>query len=359
MDVDFSEISYLVNPSSLTLHADHQQFLLSLIGLTVIDIHGENNNEWRVISTLLQGNQASGLIAIHRWLTTGNRLPRPKTNIRIIISSVEAATYQHLFHHRYLPGGIDLNRCFNEKSIRGGIDGKNKNINGYIQRAKLIENAIREVNPTAIIDLHNTSGNGPAFAVSTLINPNVLSITSYFCDTLILSNISIGAMMELNFSCPVVTIECGGSFDDQAHDVAYNGIKKITLCDGHFTLPQDKAVQILYKPLRLVIKAERKLSFSKRDEGYSGVTLRQNIEQFNYGGCCEGLLLGWLDDKGLENLEMLNDQGVNVIEQYFKMVDNKLLCATNLKVFMASNQSHIVRSDCLFYVVNSVNNYLS
>jgi succinylglutamate desuccinylase len=100
--------------------------LLSLIGPTVIDIHGEKNNEWRVISTLLQGNEASGLIAIHRWLTTGNKSPRPKTNIHIIISSVEAATYQHLFHHRYLPEGIDLNRCFNEKSIRGGIDGKIK-----------------------------------------------------------------------------------------------------------------------------------------------------------------------------------------------------------------------------------------
>jgi hypothetical protein len=169
----------------------------------------------------------------------------------------------------------------------------------------------------------------------------VLSITSYFCDTLILSDISIGTMMELNFSCPIVTIECGGGGDDPAHDVTYNGIKKFTLCDDHCTLPQDKAVQILYKPVRLVIKAERKLSFSKHDEGYSGVTLRQNIEQFNYGGCCEGLLLGWFDDKGLENLEMLNDQGVNVIEQYFKMVDNKLLCATNFKMFMASNQSHI------------------
>ncbi|MFQ3193522.1 MAG: hypothetical protein ACI9N3_000334 [Colwellia sp.] len=313
MGVDFIEISYLANPSSLTLHADHQQFLLSLIGLTVIDIHGENNNEWRVISTLLQGNEPSGLIAVNGWLTKGNRLPRPKTNIRIIISSVEAATYQHLFHHRYLPEGIDLNRCFNEKSIRSSIDGKNKNIDGYIQQAKSIENTIREVTPTAIIDLHNTSGNGPAFAVSTLINPNVLSITSYFCDTLILSDISISAMMELDFSCPIVTIECGGG-DDQAHDVAYNGIKKLTLCDGHCTLPQDKAVQILYKPVRLVIKAERKLSFRKRDEGYSGVTLRQNIEQFIYGGYCEGLLLGWLDDQGLENLEMLNDQGVNVIE---------------------------------------------
>jgi hypothetical protein len=81
----------------------------------------------------------------YRWLTKGNRLPRPKTNIRIIISSFEAATYQHLFHHRYLPEGIDLNHCFNEESIRSGIDGKNKNIDGYIQRAKLIENAIRVV----------------------------------------------------------------------------------------------------------------------------------------------------------------------------------------------------------------------
>ena len=110
--------------------------------------------------------------------------------------------------------------------------------------------------------------------------------------------------------------------------------------------------------MRLVIKDQRKLSFSEHDESYSGVTLRKNIEQFNYGGCCEGLLLGWLDDNGLENLEMLNDQGVNVIENYFRVDDNKLVCATSIKIFMASNQSDIVRSDCLFYVVNNVNNHL-
>jgi hypothetical protein len=358
MDIDFSEVNYLVNPCSRTLHADYQQFLLSLIGLTVIDISGDNTDEWRVISTLLHGDEPSGLIALHRWLTNESTLPRPKTNIRIIIASVEAATYQHLFRHRYLPDGIDLNRCFNESSIKNSDEASNQNIDGYIQRAKLIEMAIREVNPKAIIDLHNTSGNGPAFAVSTLINSDVLSLASYFCDTLILSDISLGAMMELSFSCPVVTIECGGSNDDQAHDVAYNGIKKFTDYDSHCALPQDKAVQILYKPLRLVIKADRKLSFSEHDEGYSGVTLRKNIEQFNYGGCCDGLLLGWLDDKGLENLELLNDQGTDVIESYFKKVDNKLICAAHLKIFMASNQCNIARTDCLFYVVNNVNNYL-
>ena len=90
----------------------------------------------------------------------------------------------------------------------------------------------------------------------------------------------------------------------------------------------------------------------------SSATLVKNIEQFNYGGCCDGLLLGWLDDKGLGNLELLNDQGTNVIESYFKKVDNKLVCAAHLKIFMASNQCNVARTDCLFYVVNNVNNYL-
>lgn len=356
MDIDFSEINYLVDPCSLTLHADYQQFLLSLIGLTVIDISGENSDECRIISILLHGDEPSGLIAVHRWLTSENTLPKPKTNIRIIISSVEAATYQHLFSHRFLPNGVDINRCFNKSMLK--LDENNNNIKGYVERAQLIEQAIREVNPTAIIDLHNTSGNGPAFAVSTIINPNVLSLASYFCNTLILSDISIGAMMELDFSCPVVTIECGGRHDDQAHEVAFAGIQQFAQCDSNCVLPQDKAVQILYKPLRLLIKSDRKLSFSAHDEGYSGVTIRDNIEQFNYGGCCEGLLLGWVDDDGLDNLQLIDDQGNNVIQHYFTIVDNKLVCKTNLKIFMASNQENIVRSDCLFYVVNNANNYL-
>ena len=357
MNIDFSEINYLVDPDSRTLHADYQQFLLSLTGLTVIDIKAKNSYEWRVISTLLHGDEPSGLIAIHRWLSGENTLPEPKTNIRIIISSVEAATFQHLFHHRYLPDGVDLNRCFNEKNIKACVDIHNKDIDGYIHRAKLITQAIKAVKPKAIIDLHNTTGNGPAFAVSPLINPNVLSITSYFCDTLILSDIQIGALMEVDFPCPVITIECGGRMDEQSHDVAYNGIKKFVQCDSQCALPQDKNVKILYKPLQLSLKLGCKLSFSRHDEGNSGVTLRDNIEQFNYGGCCEGVLLGWLDDKGLDNLEMLNDQGVNVIENYFKTDENKLLCATSVKIFMASNQRNLVSTDCLFYVVNNVNNY--
>ncbi|MEY8214075.1 MAG: hypothetical protein RPR97_06265, partial [Colwellia sp.] len=89
MEIDFSEINYLQNPLWQDLHADYEQFLLSMTGPTVIDITGKNKNKCRVINTLLQGNEPSGLIAIHRWLTTRDEKLLPKTNLRFIICSVE------------------------------------------------------------------------------------------------------------------------------------------------------------------------------------------------------------------------------------------------------------------------------
>ena len=132
MNIDFSDIEYLKNPNGITLKADFKQFLLSLDVPTVIDISGKDQNRCRVIVTLLHGNEPSGLIAIHRWLTSHKELPTPETNIRFIICSVEAANATPLLSHRILEGGIDINRCF-------GSD----NNKGYYQRAKIIEKIIQ------------------------------------------------------------------------------------------------------------------------------------------------------------------------------------------------------------------------
>ena len=59
MDIDFSEINYLQDPAWQDLHADYEQFLLSMTGPTVIDITGIHTEMYRVITTLLQGNRCS------------------------------------------------------------------------------------------------------------------------------------------------------------------------------------------------------------------------------------------------------------------------------------------------------------
>lgn len=341
MNIDFSDIEYLKNPNGITLKADFKQFLLSLDVPTVIDISGKDQNRCRVIVTLLHGNEPSGLIAIHRWLTSHKELPTPETNIRFIICSVEAANATPLLSHRFLEGGIDINRCF-------GSD----NNKGYYQRAKIIEKTIQEVRPEAVIDLHNTSGSGPAFAVSSLLSTRGLSLTSFFCDAIILSGLELGALMEQDFNCPTITVECGGANDEQAHEVAYEGIEQIARCPSIDNFQQKKSVEIVYKPLRLELKQGKSLFYSTHNEGNDGVTLLAKIEQFNFGGAHKGQMLGWLDENGLDNLQLINESHEDVISEYFTVRDNQLVCATNLRIFMATPSYKIAKNDCLFYVVN-------
>ncbi|TPH15835.1 succinylglutamate desuccinylase/aspartoacylase domain-containing protein [Litorilituus lipolyticus] len=352
MDIDFSEIIYLKDPQWQELHADYVQFLLSMTGPTVIDVTGKDTSKSRVFITLMQGDEPSGLIAMHRWLTTRDEDELPQTNIRFIICSVEAAAEHPLFSTRYTEGGMDINRCFGKACDTECHTELQK---GYCQRAGLIENAIREVNPEMIIDLHNSSSPGPTFGVSSVITTDTLSLASFFCQTLILSDLHIGSIMEQEFDCPFITVECGGRKDEQAHEVAYAGINHVTHCENIGYIHQEKSVDVIYRPLRLQLKTNIKLSYAAHDEGYRGVTLKENIEFFNYGSAHQDEMLGWVDCNGLDNLQLLNKSGEDVINDYFYTRDNQLVCRHNLKLFKATTDVNRAKNDCLFYVVKLTN----
>jgi hypothetical protein len=328
------------------LKADYIQFLMSLTGPTVIDITGSDESKHRVFTTLLHGNEPSGLIAMHRWLTANDELPVPITNVRFIICSVEAANIAPLFSRRHLDGGKDINRCFSDN---------NTGDCGFCKRALLIEQAIKEVDPEVLVDLHNCAGSGPAFAVAPLITPEVLSVTSYFCQTIILSGLQLGTLMERKFDCPMITVECGGSNDEQSHHVAYQGLKQLTLNEQSKNFHQSRSVDIIYKPLRLELKPHTSLSYGNHDEGFTGVCIKSNIEQLNYGISRKDQMLAWVDDKGLDNFNLINEHGENVISDFFSCRKNVLTCAVDLRIFMATSNESIALNDCLFYVVKLSN----
>lgn len=353
MEIDFSEINYLQDPSWQDLHADYEQFLLSMTGPTVIDITGLDTQKCRVIITLLQGSEPSGLIALHRWATTRDVKKLPSTNLRFIICSVEAACIKPLFSKRFIDGGKDINRCF------GNLDfdkGQREKHSGSYERAQLIEKTIKEVNPEMVIDLHNAPSPGPTFAISPIITTETLSLASFFCQTLIISDLQLGSLMEQDFSCPFITIECGGRVDEQAHEVAYAGICHIANYEDIHYIQQEKNVEIIYLPLRLQIKEGVNLSYAEHDEGYGGITLKKNVDYFNFGGANQDEMIGWIDGNGLENLQLLNKHGGNVINEYFYTRENQLVCKQNLRLFKATTDKQIALNDCLFYVVKQVNN---
>ncbi len=358
MEIDFSEINYLQNPTVIELHAGYEQFLLSMSGPTVIDVTGININKCRVINTLLQGNEPSGLIALHRWLTTRDINKPPQTNLRFIICSVEAASKSPLFSRRFIQGHYDMNRCFGQlESVQDDSNTNlDKNYLGCIQRAKLINNAIREVNPEMVVDLHNAASPSPTFSISSVITTETLSLASFFCQTLILSDLRLGSLMEQNFACPFITIECGYSLDEQAHEAAFAGINHIANCENIGYIHQEKNVEVIYRPLRLQTKEKVNLSYAEHDEGYSGVTLKSNIEYLNFGGAHQDEMIGWIDGNGIRNLQLFNKHGNDVIDDYFYARDNQLVCRQNCRIFKATVNKQVALNDCLFYVVKNTNN---
>ena len=351
MSIDFSEINYLSDPTFQVLHADYEQFLMSLSGPTIIDITGINENKTRVITTLLQGDEPSGLIAIHRWLTERDIKQKPETNLRFIICSVEAAAKRPLFSHKFLEGGRDINRCFNSNNT---LEKPIAKVACCSHRALLIEQAIREVEPDVIIDLHNASSPSPAFSVSSMITTETLSLASFFCQSLILSDLKIGALMELSFPCPFITVECGYALDAQAHEIAFNGIVNIANSVNIGYTHQEKKVDVIYRPLRLRLKEDVKLSFAKYDEGNRGITLKNNIEYYNFGGIHQDEMIGWIDNKELKSLLLIDKEGENIVDEYFYVRDNQLVCKHNYKLFKATTNTKSAMNDCLFYVVKTM-----
>ncbi len=353
MDIDFSEINYITDPTWQELSADYEQFLLALIGPTVIDLSGKDSSRCRVFLTLMQGDEPSGLIAIHRYLTENSEQNnKPETNIRFIICSVEAAVKKPLFSTRYTDGGMDINRCFGKNC---SIECVGEIQRGYCQRASLIEQAIRDVNPEMVIDLHNASSPAPTFAVCSTVTTDTLSLASLFCQTLILSDLHIGSIMEQDFNCPFITIECGGCHDEQSHEVAFAGIHQVGLCKAIGYIHQEQPVEVIYRPLRLLLKPGVDLSFAQHDEGYSGVTLKDNIECFNFGSVHQDEMLGWTDGQGLNNLQLTDKNGDNVLSEYFYTRENQLVCRHNIKLFKATTNKNIAKNDCLFYLVKVTN----
>jgi len=350
MEIDFSEINYLQNPTWKELHADYEQFLLSMSGPTVIDVTGVNTHKCRVFISLLQGNEPSGFIALHRWLITKNVNDLPQTNLRFIICSVEAASKKPFFSRATISDCQDISRSFG-KPEHQLINQDNSNT-----RAQLIKKAIREVKPEAVIDLHNTIGPSPAFAISCRVTVEALSLTSFFCHTLVLSDVNSASLMGQDFSCSFVTIECGGRFDEQAHEIAFAGISHIANSKSIDYTHQKSNVEVIYRPLRLRLKGNTELSYADHDEGNKGITLKSNIEYLNFGGAQKNELIGWLDGDGINNVQLLDKEGNNVIDSYFYSRDNQLVCRKKLHIFKATSSKQAALNDCLFYVAKNTNN---
>lgn len=318
-------------------------FLKLLDQPTAITVTGRQPERHRIICTLLHGNEPSGAKAIHRWLSEWQlaRIRPPKTNITFLLPNIEASLLEPVFNHRQFPNRRDLNRCFS---------GPTDDAEG--QLAANLLSYIHSAAPEAIIDLHNTSGSGPAFAVGTVLDHKHKALASYFTERLVYTNLKLGALMELGeHFTPTITIECGGAQDEAAHIIAYEGIQRFMCANDIFSgLNDHLPIQVYKHPMRLKLREHCTIAFGTLSENPADLTLRNQAESLNYGPTAKGTTLGWLGKKGLSALLVEAEEGTQTLDNFFEMTsDGKLITRINLQLFMVTPREDIAQSDCICY----------
>ncbi len=317
------------------------EFLHALGGPTAFVQRGRHGAPRRVLATLIHGDEPSGICALWKWLQSG---AVPYSDTLFIVGNVEAATAAPGFAWRHLDDERDLNRCF-----RPPFAGRQ----GTLCRAML--DVIAEFDPACLIDVHNTSGVGPAFGVTPEHSAQHESLMTGFSEKLIVSDIRLGALMEAATEiCPSITVECGGAIDTYADNVAEQGFEFfLNAADPLRTGDRDVPMELLHYPVRVELKPRRTIGYGHVPDG-ADVVLVHDVERFNFGVVSPDHHLGWLGDDGVQALTAMSADGRDVIADVLtRDIGGALRPARELKLFMVTTKAQAAREDCLFYAIRA------
>lgn len=335
-----SFFTYWKDPDPQEIGENVFEFLANLPGPTHIHISGRDSSRCRFATTLLHGNEPSGLHAVYNIV---KQSVKAAVDIHFLIPSVDAAKQAPGFIYRMLPHQKDLNRCFQKPY--GDTD--------QDRLAQEMLHIMKSHRPECVIDIHNTSGSSPSFGVTTFMDAKHEALVSLFTHRMIVTDIELGALMEISESMmPTVTIECGGAQDEESHQLATEGLQRYIKSEdvlkiGH----RDMSLELFHNPLRLELKSESAIAYGDHCLLQDGVTLLPDVENYNFGYVDQSTRLGFVSGKLNDNLVVQNPKGEQAASKYFEIRGGALYPAGRLKLFMVTTNPEIARKDCLFYLV--------
>jgi gamma-glutamyl:cysteine ligase YbdK (ATP-grasp superfamily) len=332
-------IRVLEGPEPDEIPAGIEDFLRWLGGPTLIRVAGRDRSRTRAVSTLIHGNEPSGVRAVHAWLRAGNP---PAVDTVFFIGAVAAALAPPGFDHRQLPGAADLNRRF-----RQPFEGREGEIASEALRL------LRGVQPEALVDLHNNSGHSPPYGVGPRAGAEELELVACFAGRFVHSRLRLGALVEATQAdFPSVTIECGCSGDPEADAVARAGLEQY-LGVPRFGGREERetAVEILADPVRVRLRPGVRLAFGQQRDAEADLTMLAEIDRRNFRPMPAGESIGWLGERSDWPIEALDADGHDVSHELFEARDGMLRSRREGIPLMMTTDSRIALSDCLFYLV--------
>jgi hypothetical protein len=318
--------------------ADDLTFLRSLGGPALIRLAGRDSSRTRVVSTLLHGNEPSGLRAIQRFLRSSEI---PATDVLFFIGAVGTAITEPEFSHRALPERRDANRVWTAPWDTPEGQVANQALDHF-----------RAADPECLVDLHNNTGHNPAYGVAFQVGPAELYLVSLFADRVVHTPLELRSLMEATVhDFPSITIECGRAGDPAADEAAWRGLDRLLAIDRlDFTQPHDP-VLILGAPVRVCLEAGIALAFADAPDPSVPLTISRDIDRHNFEWLEAGSPIGWLEAGPDWPLRAIAGAGDECSRTLFEVDKGVLRTRREFIPIMMTTNREIAQSDCLFYAV--------
>ena len=317
------------------LETDSCALTTVLPGPTLIDIPGEIS-EPLFVSTLLHGNELSGLQAVQRLLSRYRHVPLPR-RLLLFIGNVSAAAVGV----RTLETQCDFNRVW---------PGAPRPNSPEKQLMKQVFDYAAAAGPVASIDFHNTTGQNPPHSTVNRIDSEFLGLARRFSSTIIHFDKPIGvqqqAMAQL---CPAVTIECGKT-GDPAGAVRAERYLETCLVDPPLAEPDLSEIRILRTTAIARVPAGLTFSF---DGTEADIRFRSDIECLNFIDLKPGTHFGQTSaGVGLElEFETYFEPGIT---DYFDYAGGLIRLRRAATPAMLTCDVRAVELDCLCYLMHQV-----
>lgn len=320
------------------LPADALAFLRLLSGPSLLRLAGRDRTRCRVATTLLHGNEPSGLRAVLRYLRAGHV---PAVDALFFIGAVRTALADPAFDHRALPGDRDLNRCW--RAPWRGPEG---------QLARRVLERLRAARPECLVDVHNNTGHNPVYGVAFRVGHAELSLVSLFGERIVHTPIELGTLVEATVeSFPSVTIECGRAGDPAADEAAWRGLCRYLDWEQIDFAKPLVPITCYEAPVRIELREGVKLAFGERMSPDADVTISRDIDRHNFEELAPGTPFGWLRAGAAWPFEARSAGGTDVSRELLGIEDGVLRARRSFVPIMMTTDRRIALSDCLFYAV--------
>lgn len=310
--------------------------LLDLLGApTLIHLEGEIRQPL-FISTLLHGDETTGLYAIQRLLQSYADKPLPRS-LSLFIGNVSAAATTR----RRLDSQPDYNRIW---------PGSHHDDCAESDLMRTVTNIMHRRKPFASIDIHNNTGRNPHYACVNILNPHCMQVAGMFSDTVVYFTSPKG-VQSAAFSdfCPAVVLECGQSGEADGITHSQNFIQSVLELEK---IPSDHPAHIrLFHTVARITVPEM---FSLGDGGETDIHLSHELEDHNFDQLDAGSVFAGIKANSAARLLVTNESSEDVSDEYLEIIDNRIVLKKNVTLSMYTTNERAIRQDCLCYLMEQI-----